>query len=728
MRNFHIVYFCLFVILLFLPSLNTRSIYDDLSLKELIELDAKLEGKSADLIGQESTRKDQQRDDNTIEKRNGLSKAAALLAGGLMLSANTVEIIATVTECCGLAGFADICDLKDEYERKIQEFDAFSKIVSHDWLITENLGNTIEDTYWRLKNIFNKMEAVDSASDRIVFAIDRELYYQAENLTVAISEEIVKLNITVYTFDDITAEYNTALDNFGDDIWRLKGFVTMPTMLIVKPMLIRWYSKQLALFNAGSTTQNSYVTSYFKGLNHIKSNTFVASVSRYVGANPRFFSAIKAGAILAFAALDALNIKATIDHCNDLRDDVQVYVDEIDVAKVAITATHNEILAVHGNYTEYYAELKANMETDGFNEFLTTLIGIGESSTNITGELKEPVEQLQKFLNNIQNADQSATLALIKELDSALIKFGYSFLCIEVKYETLDYLVDSCKSGTSQTLLELYDLKENSIKEKCATSEFLTQTDAVAMASLLLTDTSHTTECVFNDPDLLKLICARKAQYTAAQIASDLGYSESSVKTVYDDCDLLTPGDNIKSDICTYKLSPYSLEYILDLYKGYVVADVTAAFHECPHPSLTPLQVTALCTAKESGMSLHDIQTNVFSLYQHGDIEHAYNNCPLPSLVKSYICLCRSFAHLPFCVTLTAGYETSYGREVVESVDCAKKDTYDSSLKRNLFDDSMTDALDDLQRTKSDVMRELLNSEKEVMDQVIDEVLMRNHK
>lgn len=197
----------------------------------------------------------------------------------------------------------------------------------------------------------------------------------------------------------------------------------------------------------------------------------------------------------------------------------------------------------------------------------------------------------------------------------------------------------------------------------------------LAMASLLLTNTSHSTECAFNDPNLLKLICSRKVQYTAAQIASDLGYSESSVETVYDDCDLIIPGDTIKSDICTYKLSPYSLEHILDLYKGYVVADVTAAFHECPHPSLNSLQEGAICTSKESGTSLHEIQTNIFSLYWHEDIEHVYKNCPLPSLVKSYICLCRMLAHLPLCTTLMSGYETSYGREAVETVDCAKKDT-----------------------------------------------------
>lgn len=131
---------------------------------------------------------------------------------------------------------------------------------------------------------------------------------------------------------------------------------------------------------------------------------------------------------------------------------------------------------------QFYSAVKEQMYTDEFTEFLTSVIEYADSSANQSATLEVHKTTIQYFIDNIQAADWDEVLTLQEDLDNALQQIGVDLLCYESKFNLLNYVLDECKAGSSYSLEELYQNKEEEMKELCIYSDYVTEADIVGKA------------------------------------------------------------------------------------------------------------------------------------------------------------------------------------------------------------------------------------------------------
>ena len=69
-------------------------------------------------------------------------------------------------------------------------------------------------------------------------------------------------------------------------------------------------------------------------------------------------------------------------------------------------------------------------------------------------------------------------------MNEALGSLGVTFLCYEAKYNTLNYVVNSCQEGSSKSLDELTEDKLTSTNALCESDGYLKKSDIVGECKL----------------------------------------------------------------------------------------------------------------------------------------------------------------------------------------------------------------------------------------------------
>ena len=70
-------------------------------------------------------------------------------------------------------------------------------------------------------------------------------------------------------------------------------------------------------------------------------------------------------------------------------------------------------------------------------------------------------------------------------MNEALASLGVTFQCYEAKYNTLNYVVNSCQEGSSKSLDELTEDKLASTNDLCGSDEYLDKDDITGEYNLV---------------------------------------------------------------------------------------------------------------------------------------------------------------------------------------------------------------------------------------------------
>jgi len=610
--------------------------------------------------------------------------ASKIIVGSMMTASLTTEIVATVTNCEGIAGFEDLKTKSATYEAKLTELQSISDNINAEYNKVEQLAEYLNATTLKLETIWTRMEGINNETGKIVSAIDSDVYAEVDEITVALVDAMIANNETVDSFEDVSFNYDTVFDNIQDDLWRVHGFVTMPLSTFATWALQRWWKNKFTTTQSTSVANAATTTKVTKfpvtQAMWIKNLGWVKSILAWRASNPVSFSRMVKVASglysLAMVGVEIWNIVKTVQGCEDLRDDISGYIEDIDLAITEANVLLIETNELYDNYTTFYSAVKEQMYTDEFTEFLTSVIEYADSSANQSAALAVHKTTIQYFIDNIQDADWDEVLILQEDLDNGLQQIGVDLLCYESKFNLLNYVTGECQAGSSYSLEELYQNKQEEMKELCIYSDYVTEADIVGIAEVSLTEGSYSTVCSINHLDTYSLICDKKTSgLTLAEIATALGYTEEAITDIHDKCEAGDITDAIKDEICQHKLLYKSHDEVVLLYSTYATAQITTAFHECAYPELNEAVQSSICTMKGQNEPVSKIQSE-YPLYDPTEIETYFDSCPsISESIGQLICFCKTY---PMFASFLATLKAEHGEEAVTEYynnSCDSKDT-----------------------------------------------------
>ena len=288
--------------------------------------------------------------------------------------------------------------------------------------------------------------------------------------------------------------------------------------------------------------------------------------------------------------------------------------------------------------------MKGNITSDEYINFIKDIIKLGRNSENQRTELTEATDDIQKYVDQIKNADYDKTDQLNKMAITALGKINYKLDCLRSKLSIVAGVTDGCATGaaTFDKLFEDAKSREKKIVDTCIDQNYMTKSGLQETTVETMKLQNLQPICIRNNPTKKTLACTNwyddmpddeNMRRVGDVLVEDIKFFVST-------CPPAPVTEVIKGTICQKKTESTVLSVILELYKKYDQVAVASTYDNC---ELNHLQKESLCNMKRDGYTLENVQVK-FTLYNPTVIMQVFNNCPKLSVVEL-----NTFDHKTIC-------------------------------------------------------------------------------
>ena len=278
--------------------------------------------------------------------------------------------------------------------------------------------------------------------------------------------------------------------------------------------------------------------------------------------------------------------------------------------------------------------MKGNITSDEYINFIKDIIALGRNSENQRTELAEATDNIQKYVDQIKEADYDKTDQLNKMVITALGIINYKLDCLRSKLSIVAGVRDGCATGaaTFDKLFEDAKSREKKIVDTCINQNYMTKSGLQETTAETMKLQNLQPICIRNNPTKKTLACTNwyddMSDDENMRKVGDVSIED--IKFFVSTCPPAPVAEVTKGTICQKKRENTVLSVILELYIKYDQAAVRLTYNNC---ELSNLQKESLCNMKRNGFTLENVHAK-FTLYNPTVIKQVFDNCPKLAVVE----------------------------------------------------------------------------------------------
>lgn len=295
--------------------------------------------------------------------------------------------------------------------------------------------------------------------------------------------------------------------------------------------------------------------------------------------------------------------------------------------------------------------MKGNLTSDAFMNFTAEVVKLGENAKDQTDRIVTGTRDIQRYINEIKNANDEQTDRLNKLLISALVRINYKLECVRSKLSIIATLAKNCAGGT-KNFDSLYVDAKNAERRKvtaaCIANNYMSKPEIKNITQESMLARKKNIICVRNSHSKRDAVCGK-------------WYLD---------------------------LSPSEIEKVLKKTENLTLADVLYFISICPPGEVQDVQKTAICSEKANFATQADVAKKYYK-FELAQVRSAYNNCALSVANKNTICSMKKDGHSLTVVQKKLGYYPPDNVSVVYKSCVAKITPFDAQFMCTLQKNNM---------------------------------------
>ena len=213
-----------------------------------------------------------------------------------------------------------------------------------------------------------------------------------------------------------------------------------------------WRVQKIASFkanmNAKWTNFQAKHPKISRVLKKVTMNRFTKGVGKFVQTHKtKLVNAGKGVVVAFFVGYEIYNMVQFINDCKTKYSETLKGLATLQENKKNLTLIMNDIHQLETKTEKYYGYMKGNITSDEYINFIKDIIKLGRNSENQRTELTEATDDIQKYVDQIKDADYDKTDQLNKMAITALGKMNYKLDCLRSKLSIVAVVTDGFATG-----------------------------------------------------------------------------------------------------------------------------------------------------------------------------------------------------------------------------------------------------------------------------------------
>ena len=213
-----------------------------------------------------------------------------------------------------------------------------------------------------------------------------------------------------------------------------------------------WRVQKIASFkanmNAKWTNFQAKHPKISRVLKKVTMNRFTKGVGKFVQTHKtKLVNAGKGVVVAFFVGYEIYNMVQFINDCKTKYSEALKGLATLQENKKNLTLIMNDIHQLETKTEKYYGYMKGNITSDEYINFIKDIIKLGRNSENQRTELTEATDDIQKYVDQIKDADYDKTDQLNKMAITALGKMNYKLDCLRSKLSIVAVVTDGFATG-----------------------------------------------------------------------------------------------------------------------------------------------------------------------------------------------------------------------------------------------------------------------------------------
>ena len=213
-----------------------------------------------------------------------------------------------------------------------------------------------------------------------------------------------------------------------------------------------WRVQKIASFkanmNAKWTNFQAKHPKISRVLKKVTMNRFTKGVGKFVQTHKtKLVNAGKGVVVAFFVGYEIYNMVQFINDCKTKYSETLKELATLQENKKNLTLIMNDIHQLETKTEKYYGYMKGNITSDEYINFIKDIIKLGRNSENQRTELTEATDDIQKYVDQIKDADYDKTDQLNKMAITALGKMNYKLDCLRSKLSIVAVVTDGFATG-----------------------------------------------------------------------------------------------------------------------------------------------------------------------------------------------------------------------------------------------------------------------------------------
>ena len=322
--------------------------------------------------------------------------------------------------------------------------------------------------------------------------------------------------------------------------------------------------------------------------------------------------------------------------------------------------------------------MKGNLTSNNFNKLSAKVIELGKNAKDQTISVVSGTKDVQKYLKEIEAANDKETNDLNELLISALDKINYTVDCVHSKLSIIYTLKLSCALGYNnmdRLYTDATDAEKKKVVKSCIENNYMAEAEIKSITKKNMLSLKKQGRCVRNNKDKQDSVCLHwYLDIQHSVIARKFNVTFADVEHFIKSC----PPGNIVNDqkaaICSKKEEFFSLSNVSELYWKLNRTQVQKAYDACP---LSRSQKDDICTRKHDMVSVEQVQAKYFN-YATKTVSSAFNSCQTfadlneATYDRKMICNLQRVSEFkygkPAGETFWDNFKKKYGRTQIEDI------------------------------------------------------------